>query len=121
MSPIAVLRRDLEPGWPQLFGSPEPAELETRLRDRDEFERLRTQEDKDLAELREARKWLQENSAQPAPEDVEPEWLVETAAKAERKEREATIHFRPVIAVLKQALNPASDTFEAEVQQLLRD
>jgi len=95
--------------------------LETRLRDRDEFERLRTQEDKDLAELREARKWLQEHSEQPAPEDVEPEWLVETAAKAERKEREATIHFRPVIAVLKQALNPASDTFEAEVQQLLRD
>jgi hypothetical protein len=122
MSPIAVLRRDLEPGLPQLLGSPEPAELEKRLRDRVEFERLRKQEDEDLAELREARKWLKEHSEQPAlPEDVDPEWLVETAAKVERKEREATVHFRPVIAVLKQALNPARDTFEAEVQQLLRD
>jgi hypothetical protein len=121
MSPIAVLQRNLEPGLLQLLGSPEPAELEKRLRNRAEFERLRKQEDEDLADLREARKWLKEHSEKPAPEDVDPEWLVETAAKMERKEREATVHFRPVIAILKQSLAPASDTFEAEVQQLLQD
>jgi hypothetical protein len=121
MSRISVLRRDFEPGLPQLLGYPEPEELEKRLRDRIEFEKLRKQENSDLAELKEALRWLEEHWEQAAPEDVDPAWLVEAAAKAEQKEREATARFRPVIAVLKEAAKPPSGIFEADVHQLLRD
>lgn len=119
MHATAALREDFAPGLPQMLGSIEPGQLQRKLRDRIELERLRGQTDKDLAELKDAAAYLAEHYEQPAPDDGA--WLPEAARKAQEREREATTHFLPVIAALKGALEPPNDTFEAEVQQLLRD
>jgi hypothetical protein len=119
MHATAALPRDFAPGLPQMLGSIEPRQFESRLRDRIQLERLRRQSDKDLAELKEAAAYLAEHYEQPAPDNRN--WLPEAAKQAQEKERETTAHFLPVIAALKDALEPPNDKFEAEVQQLLRD
>jgi hypothetical protein len=115
----AALRLDFEPGLVRVLGSTDSELLERRLRDRVELEGLRKQTQDDLAELRDARSWLTEHFDLPAPDDAD--WLAEAAKQAGEKEREADAHFRPVIAALKDALEPPADRFEADVQQLLRD
>jgi RNase P protein component len=120
MPGTTVLRLDFEPGLPRLLGSTKSGELERRLRDRIELERLRKETDNDLAELKVEMAWLAEHCEQSAPDDAYP-WLAEAAERAREKEEEAEEHFRPVIAALKSALKAPDDRFEAEVQQLLRD
>jgi hypothetical protein len=119
MNGIAALRRDFVPGLPRVLGSAEPRQLERRLRDRIELERLRKATDTDLAELKDAAAYLAEHYEQPAPDDAD--WLPEAAKKAQEREREAVAHFLPVIAALKGAQESPNDKFEAEVQRLLRD
>jgi len=119
MQDAAAVRLDYMPGLLRLLGSADAKQLEGRLRDRIELERLRTQEDNDLAELKAAKAWLSEHFDLSAPDDAY--WLAEAAKQAREKVREADAHFRPVIAALKDALEPPTDRFEADVQQLLRD
>ena len=102
-----------------MLGSIEPEQFERRLRDRIELDRLRKQTDKDFAELKDAVEHLSKHCEQPVPDDAD--WLPEAAKKAQEKEREVEAHFLPVIAALKEALEPPTDKFDAEVQQLLRD
>ena len=113
--------RDFAPGALRVLEFTEPRQLERRLRDRIELERLREATDEDLAELRDAAAWLAGRSEQLAPDDVDSEWLTETAKRAQEKEQQALAHFRPVIANLRGALELPNDKFEADVQQLLRD
>jgi hypothetical protein len=121
MHGASAVRLDYTPGLLRLLGSTDAEQLEGRLRDRIELERLRKQEDNDLEELKAAEAWLAEHSEQAAPDDVDPDWLAEVAKRAQEKEREARAHFSPVIAALKGALESLADRFEADVQQLLRD
>jgi hypothetical protein len=123
MHGTAALRRDFVPasGLLQMLGSTGFGQLNTRLRDRIELERLRKQTDNDLAELKDAAAWLASHCEQPAPDDVDLDWLTQATKGAQEKEREATAHFRPVIAALRGELGTPRDRFEAEVQQLLRD
>jgi hypothetical protein len=121
MHGAAAARLDYMPGLLRLLGSADAKQLEGRLRDRIELERLRKEEDKDLAELKAVEAWLAEPSEQAAPDDVDPDWLAEVTKRAQEKEREARAHFFPVIAALKDVLEPPADRFEADVQQLLRD
>jgi len=104
-----------------MLGSTESRQLERRLRDRIELERLRKETDNDLTQLKVAAAWLAEHFEQPARDDLDPDWLAEAAKKAREKERQAAACFRPVLAALKGALEPPDDKFEADVQQLLRD
>jgi hypothetical protein len=117
----AALRQDFVPadGLLRVLAPTDFGQLDRRLRDRIELEKLRNATNNDLAELKDAAAWLAEHSQQPAPDELEPDWLAEAAKKAQEKEREVTAHFRPVIAALKSVLWPPND--EAEVQQLLRD
>jgi RNase P protein component len=121
MHETAALRLDFVPGLPRLLGSTESGELEKRLRDRIELERLRNETDNDLAELKGHAAWLAERFEQPAPDDLDPDWLAEAVKQAQEKEREAAAQFRPVVAALKTVLEPPDDKFEADVQRLLRD
>jgi hypothetical protein len=121
MRGTAVLRPDFEPGLPRALGFTDSEQLDTRLRDRVELERLRKQTDTDLTELKAAEAWLAEHLKESAPDDLDPGWLAKAAEQAQEKEREAKAHFPPVIAALKDALDPSRDRFEADVQQLLRD
>jgi hypothetical protein len=95
--------------------------LERRLRDQVELERLRKQTEDDLAQLKVARAWLREHFERPAPDDIDGDWFAKSAERAQKRRREAEAHFPPVIAALKDALEPPNGEFEAEVQQLLRD
>jgi hypothetical protein len=107
-----------------LLGALESADfgqLDQRLRDRIELERLRNETEKDRAELKDLAARLASHAEQPAPDDLDPDALAAFARKAEEKEREAATHFNPVIAALKGKLRPPHDKFEADVQQLLRD
>jgi hypothetical protein len=117
----AALRLDFKPGLLQALGSADTGLLEKRLRDRIELEKLREQEDNDLAELKEAEAWLAERRDQSVPDDIDPGWLVAAAKQARDKAQEAEAHYRPVIAALKGELEPPAVEFEADVQQLLRD
>ena len=119
MHATAAFRGDFAPGLPQMLGFIEPRQFERRLRDRIELERLRRQTDRDLAELKDAEAYLAEHYQQPAPDDGD--WLPEAAGKAQEREREAIAHFLPVIAALKDVLEPPNDKFASEVQRLLRD
>jgi hypothetical protein len=123
MHGAAAVRRDFLPasGLLQVLGSTGFGQLDTRLRDRIELERLRRQTDIDLAELKDAAAWLADHCEQPAPDDVDLDWLTQAAKGAQEKRREAAAHFRPVIAALKCELGTPHDRFEDEVQQLLRD
>ena len=121
MRATTVLRPDFEPGLPRVLGSAEPEQLESRLRDRIELERLRKQTDNDLAELRSEKARLAEQFEQPAPDDFDADWLADAAKRVLEKERITEGHFLPVIARLKDALGLPRDRFEAEVQQLLLD
>ena len=104
-----------------MLGSAEFRQFESRLRDRIELGRLRKETEKDLAELKGAAAWLAEHSVQPAPDDLDPDWLTEAVKGAQEKERQAAARFGPVIAALKGALEAPDNQFEADVQQLLRD
>ena len=104
-----------------MLGSAGSGQLEKRLRDRIELERLRKETENDLAELKIAAAWLVEHLEQPAPDDLDTDWLAEAAERAQEKKRQAEAHFRPVIAALKGAVESPDDGFEAGVQQLLRD
>jgi hypothetical protein len=104
-----------------VLGSTEFRRLERRLGDRNELERLRKETENDLAELKVAAAWLAERFERSAPDDVDADWLAKAAIEAQEKERQATAHFRPVIAALKDSLHLPDDKFEADVQQLLRD
>ena len=121
MNATAALRPEFLPGLTRVLGSAESGQLEKRLRDRIELERLRKETDNDLAKLKVDAAWLAERFEQPAPDDLDPDWLAETAERAAEKKRQAEAHFRPVIAALKGALEAPNDSFEAGVQQLLRD
>jgi hypothetical protein len=121
MQGTAVLGPDFEPGLPRALGSTDSEQLDTRLRDRVELERLRKQTDTDLTELKAAEAWLAKHLKESAPDDLDPGWLAKAAKQAQEKEREAKAHFPPVIAALKDALDPPRDRLEADVQQLLRD
>jgi hypothetical protein len=121
MQGTAVLRTDFEPGLPRALGSTDSEQLDTKLRDRVELERLRKQVDTDLTELKAADAWLAEHLKESAPDDLDPCWLAKAAEQAQEKEREAKAHFPPVIAALKGAMEAPRDRFEADVQQLLRD
>jgi len=120
MRGIAALSLD-DPGLLRALGPTEPGQLERRLRDRIELERLRKETENDLAQLKNSMAWLAKHFEQSAPDDLDPDWLAEAAEQAQRKEREAAAHFRPVVAALKTALEPPEDKFEANVQQLLRE
>jgi RNase P protein component len=120
MRGTAAFRLD-DPGLLRALGPIEPRELERRLRDRIELERLRTETEKDFVELKDAMAGLASHFEQSAPDDLDPDWLAEAAKRAQEKELEATAQFRPVIAALKDALQPPYNEFEAEAQQLLRD
>jgi hypothetical protein len=121
MRGTAALRPDFVPaaGLLATLGPTESRQLDARLRDRSELERLRRQIENDLAELTNAKSWLTEHLELLSPADAD--WLAEAAKQGREKEREADAHFRPVIAALKDALEPPADRFEADVQQLLRD
>src|SRR5215472_12532829 len=121
MQGTAVPRPDLEPGLLRALGFTDSEQLDTRLRDRVELERLRKQADTDLTELKAAEVWLAKHLKESAPDDLDPGWLAKAAEQAQEKEREAKVHFPPVIAAFKDALAPPRDRFEADVQQLLRD
>jgi len=121
MHGIAALRPDFEPGLPRALEFTDAERLETRLRDRVELERLRKQTDTDLTELKAAEVWLARRLKESAPDDLDPGWLAKAAEQAKEKEREAKAHFPPVLAALKDALDPPRDRFDADVQQLLRD
>ncbi len=123
MHGTAALRRDFAPadGLLRVLGSIEFRQLESRLRDRIELEKLRKETENDLAEAKVAAVWLAERSEQPAPDDLDPDWFAQAAKSAKEKEREVAAHFRPVVAALKGALEPPDDKFEADAQQLLRD
>jgi len=123
MHGTAALRRDFVPasGLLQVLGSTGFGQLDTRLRDRIELERLRKQTDDDLAELKDAVAWLARHCEQPASDDVDLDWITQAAEGAQEKRREAAAHFRPVIAALRGELGTPHDRFEAEAQQLLRD
>lgn len=121
MHGTAAPRLDFEPGLPRLLGPTERGQLERRLRDRIELEQFRKETENDLAELKLAAAWLAEHFEKPAPDDLDPDWLAQAVKQAQEKEREAAVHLRPVIDVLRGALEPPVDEFEAEVQQLLRD
>jgi len=121
MQGTAVQRRDFEPGLPRALGSLAPEQLDTRLRDRVELESLRKQTDTDLTELKAAQAWLAEHLKEAVPDDLDPDWLARAAEQAREKERETKTHYPPLIAALKDALNPPRDRFEADVQQLLTD
>jgi len=96
-------------------------QLDQRLGDRIELERLRTETERDRAELKDLAARPASHAEQTAPDNFNPDALVECARKAEEKEREAATHFNPVIAALKGALRPPHNKFEADLQQLLRD
>src|SRR5271166_3542262 len=81
----AALLRDFEPGLPRMLGSTESRQLERRLRDRIELERLRKETDNDLTQLKVAAAWLAEHFEQPARDDLDPDWLAEAAKKAREK------------------------------------
>lgn len=119
----AALRQDFVPadGLLRVLAPTDFGQLDRRLRDRIELEKLRNATNNDIAELKDAAAWLAEHSEQPAPDDLEPDWLAEAEKKAQEKEREVAAHFRPVIAALKSVLWSPNDELEAEVQQLLRD
>jgi hypothetical protein len=104
-----------------MLGSTELRQLDKRLRDRTELERLRKETEIDLAELNDTTAWLAEHFEQSAPDNLDPDWLANAAKQALEKERQAAAQFRPVIAALKGALEPPDDKFEADVQQLVRD
>jgi len=123
MHPTAALRRDFAPagGLLRVLGSTQFNQFDRRLRDRFELATLRKQTENDLKELQVEAAWLAENADQPAPDDLDPDWLAQAAEQAREKERQAAAQFHPVIAALKAALRAPDDEFEAEVQQLLRD
>jgi hypothetical protein len=104
-----------------MLGSAEFRQFESRLRGRIELGRLREEIENDLAELKGAAAWLAEHSEQPAPDDLDPDWLARAVKGAQEKERQVAAHLGPVIAALKGALEAPDDKFEADVQQLLRD
>jgi hypothetical protein len=116
-------RTDFAPsgGLFRLLESPKRERLDEILRDRIELARLNKQTESDLAELRDAETWLAEHSEQAVPADFDSNWLTEAARKADEKERGASAQFQPVIFLLKSALEPPTDPFEADVQQLLRN
>src|SRR5262249_34994266 len=118
MHETAALRPDFTPGLLRILGYTDAEKLEGRLRGRIELNRLREQEDNDLAELKAAEAWLAERREQSVPDDIDSDWLSAAAKRAQQKEREAEAHFRPVIAALKGALAPSDDESEADVQQL---
>jgi hypothetical protein len=108
-------------GLLRLLGSTERAQLDEMLRDRIELATLRRQTESDLAELKAAITWLAEHSEQPVLTDADSEWIIAAAKKAQEKEQQAVAHFPPVITLLKSALATPANSFEADVQQLLRD
>jgi hypothetical protein len=105
----------------RMLGSTELRQLDKRLRDRAELERLRKETEIDLAELKDTMASVAEHFEQSAPDNLDPDWPAKAVKQAQEKEREAETHFRPVIAALKSALEPANGNFGADVQQLLRD
>lgn len=121
MHGTAALRPDFEPSLLRMLGSTELRQLDKRLRDRTELERLRKETEIDLAELKDTTAWLAEHFEQSAPDNLDPDWLANAAKQALEKERQAAANFRPVIAALKGALAPPDDQFEADLQELLRD
>src|SRR5262249_25440876 len=121
MRGTAALRLDFEPSLLQVLNSSALKQLDRRLRDRIELERLRKETQNDLVELKDAMAWLVELFDRSAPDDLDPDWLTEIARQAQGKERQAEAQFRPVIAALKGALAPSDDKFEADVQKLFRD
>jgi hypothetical protein len=123
MRATVALRRDFTPadGLLRALGPTDFAQLNRRLHDRIELEKLRKETKKDLAEVKDAAAWLAQYYELPAPDDLDSKWLAEAAEKAQEKEQEVTAHFRPIIAALKDTLWTPKDKFEAEVQQLLRE
>jgi len=121
MRGTAALRLDFEPSLLRVLNSSALKQLDRRLRDRIELERLRKETQNDLVELKDAMAWLVELFDRSAPDDLDPDWLTEVARQAQEKERQAEAQFRPVIAALKGALAPSDDKFEADVQKLFRD
>jgi hypothetical protein len=121
MHGTAALRPDFQPSLLRVLGSTELRQLDTRLRNRIELERLRKETENDLAELKDTMAWLAAHFEQSAPDNLDPDWLAKAAKQALEKERQAAAHFRPVIAALKGALAPSDDEFEADVQKLLQD
>jgi hypothetical protein len=128
--PAGGLLRALEPsdsaqqaigGPPRALGPADFAQLDRRLHDRIELEKLQTEVKKDLAELKNEESRLAQHSEQPAPGDLDQNWLDEAAEKAREKHQQVEAQFRPVIAGLKKKLWPPSDEVETEIQQLLRD
>lgn len=95
--------------------------LDEMLRDRVALRRLRRETDQDIAELQRATIWLAERTDQSLPTDASSEWIVKASKQAEEKERQVVAHYLPVIELLRTALVTPNDTFEADVQQLLRD
>jgi hypothetical protein len=98
-----------------------PAERDrfrTILRQQDELARLIEQAKQDRTDLEEASAWLTEHFDQPAPEDVETDWLVQALNDTRAKEKEFEAALMPLIDSVNELLAPAG-SLPAAVEQLM--
>lgn len=118
----SALRRELPP-LPRLVttlaADKVPIDRETVAkwrRDRREMIKFRNQMEEDRGEQAE----MAELIGQPAPEDLDAEWLTSRAEKLREKEREFAETLGPVIGALKSLLSPGRN-LEPEIEELVRD
>ena len=92
MRATAALRKDFVPadGLPRALGLTDFRELDQRLRDSTELEKLRQETKSYVAEVKDAAAWLAEHSKQPAPDDLDAVWLAQAAKKAQEKGNKRT-------------------------------
>jgi hypothetical protein len=90
--------------------------LPAKSRDRNELTILRKQIEEDRAKQAEMTALI----GQPAPDDLDADWLLQHGEKLLEKEEEFSEAVRPVVGLLKDLLLP-SRVLEPEVELLVRD
>jgi hypothetical protein len=91
-----------------------------RLSDRDEFLRLSGQTREDLSQVKEDLDWLAARAKEPVPNDVDLAWLADAVAEAEKKVRDVTLQFSPVIEKMNDLLEPPA-ALPPGIERLVRD